>query len=64
MAELSLRTTYKYKLKPLPAQARMLDGIVWACGRVADSTLRRWNNASCSSANAVARSHATRRKLR
>ena len=34
MAELSLRTTYKYKLKPLPAQERMLDGIVWACGRV------------------------------
>jgi len=38
MAELSLRTTYKDKLKPLPAHERTDAGRyrvgVWACGRV------------------------------
>ena len=39
MPELSLRTTYKYKLKPMPAQERMLDGIVWACRRLYNTAL-------------------------
>jgi putative transposase len=34
-----LRKTYKYKLKPTPAQARMLDSIVWACRRLYNTAL-------------------------
>lgn len=39
MAETSLRKTYKYKLKPTPAQERMLDGILWASRRLYNTAL-------------------------
>ncbi|HET8907361.1 MAG TPA: transposase [Ktedonobacterales bacterium] len=39
MAETSLRKTYKYKLKPTPAQARMLDSILWASRRLYNTAL-------------------------
>ncbi|HEU4782232.1 MAG TPA: transposase, partial [Ktedonobacterales bacterium] len=35
----SLRKTYKYKLKPTPHQERALDGIVWACRRLYNTAL-------------------------
>lgn len=35
----NLRKTYKFKLKPTPAQARMLDSIVWACRRLYNTAL-------------------------
>jgi putative transposase len=37
--ETTLRKTYKYKLKPTPAQERVLDGIVWACRRLYNAAL-------------------------
>jgi putative transposase len=39
MAETRLRKTYKYKLKPTPAQERMLDGILWASRRLYNTAL-------------------------
>lgn len=39
MSDLSLRKTYKYKLKPTPAQERMLDNILWRCRRLYNTAL-------------------------
>jgi putative transposase len=39
MAATSLRKTYKYQLKPTPAQERVLDGIVWASRRLYNTAL-------------------------
>ena len=39
MAETSLRTTYKFKLKPTPTQERTLDSILWACRRLYNTAL-------------------------
>ncbi|HEU4785689.1 MAG TPA: transposase [Ktedonobacterales bacterium] len=35
----NLRKTYKFKLKPTPTQARMLDSIVWECRRLYNTAL-------------------------
>ena len=35
----NLRKTYKFKLKPTLAQARLLDSIVWACRRLYNTAL-------------------------
>ena len=35
----SLRKTYKYKLKPTPAQERVLDSMMWACRRLYNTAL-------------------------
>ncbi|MGH9637639.1 MAG: RNA-guided endonuclease InsQ/TnpB family protein [Candidatus Angelobacter sp.] len=37
--ETSLRKTYKYKLKPTPAQERLLDGILWVSRRLYNTAL-------------------------
>jgi putative transposase len=37
--DLSLRKTYKYKLKPTPEQERVLDGILWHCRRLYNTAL-------------------------
>ena len=35
----NVRKTYKFKLQPTPAQARLLDKIVWACRRLYNTAL-------------------------
>lgn len=39
MPETSLRKTYKFKLKPTPAQERVMDGSLWACRRLYNTAL-------------------------
>src|SRR6185437_10030681 len=39
MAEMSLRKTYKYKLKPTPEQERQLEGVLWHCRRLYNTAL-------------------------
>ncbi|HEY1389574.1 MAG TPA: transposase [Ktedonobacterales bacterium] len=39
MAEMTLRKTFKYKLKPTPAQERLLEDIVWQCRRLYNTGL-------------------------
>jgi putative transposase len=39
VSEVSLRKTYKYKLKPTPAQERQLEEVVWQCRRLYNTAL-------------------------
>lgn len=39
MGDLSLRKTYKYKLKPVPDQERQLEVILWRCRRLYNTAL-------------------------
>jgi putative transposase len=39
MEQQRLRKTYKYKVKPTPAQEQVLDGILWACRRLYNTAL-------------------------
>jgi putative transposase len=39
MSDLSLRKTYKYKLKPTPGQERQLEVILWRCRRLYNTAL-------------------------
>src|SRR5690348_10822299 len=39
--ETTIRKTFKYKLKPTPAQERQLEEIVWQCRRLYNTALER-----------------------
>ena len=55
----SLRKTYKYKLKPTPAPGADAGRYLWACRRLYNTALEQ---RITSTANAVSRSRATRKK--